>query len=73
MCQIFYSTYADALMYQGSSCRGYTLLLQLLKSKNSVQNCFEINNTGPRFASRWREHVQIITFTHIMILARMRR
>ena len=45
MCHIFYSTYADASMYQGSSCRCYTLLLQLLKSKNSVQTCFEINNT----------------------------
>ena len=45
MCHIFYSTYADAWMYQGSSCRGFTLLLQLLKSKNSVQTCFAINNT----------------------------
>ena len=36
MFHIFYSTYADASMYQGSSCRGFTLLLQLLKSKNSV-------------------------------------
>ena len=33
---IFYLTYADSSMYQGSSCRGFTLLLQLLKSKNSV-------------------------------------
>ena len=33
---IFYSTYADASMYQGPSCRGFTLLVQLLKSKNSV-------------------------------------
>ena len=45
MCHIFYSTYADASMYQGSSCRGFTLLMQLLKSKNSVQTCFAINNT----------------------------
>ena len=29
----FYSTYADASMYQVSSCRGFTLLLQLLKYK----------------------------------------
>ena len=36
MIHIFYSSYADASMYQGSSCRGFTLLLQLLKSKNSV-------------------------------------
>ena len=36
MFHIFYSTYADASMYQGSSCRGFTLLLQLLKSKNNV-------------------------------------
>ena len=33
---IFYSTYADASMYQGSSCQGFTLLVDLLKSKNSV-------------------------------------
>ena len=32
----FYSTYANASMYQGSSCWGFTLLMQLLKSKNSV-------------------------------------
>ena len=36
MFHIFYSIYAGALMYQGSSCRGFTLLLQLLKSKNSI-------------------------------------
>ena len=67
MCHIFYSTYADTSMYQGSSCRGYTLLLQLLKSENSVQTCFEIDNTGPRFP------FSANMSTHIMILARMRR
>ena len=36
MFHIFYSTYADASMYQGSSCWGFTILLQLLKSKNSA-------------------------------------
>ena len=36
MLHIFYLTYADASMYQGSSCRGFILLLQLLKSRNSV-------------------------------------
>ena len=36
MFPIFYLTYVDASMYQGSSCRGFTLLVQLLKSKNSV-------------------------------------
>ena len=40
-------------MYQGSSCRGFTLLLQLLKSKNSV------------FASS--ANVQIITFTQMIL------
>ena len=49
---LFFSTYADASMYHGSSCRGFTLLVQLLKSKNSV------------FASS--EHVQIITFTQMV-------
>ena len=44
-CHIFYSTYGDASMYQNSRCRGFTPLLQLLKSKNSVQTCFAINNT----------------------------
>ena len=29
----FYSTYADSSMYQVSSCRGFTLLLQLLRYK----------------------------------------
>ena len=32
-------------MYQSSSCRGFAVLLQLLKSKNSVQTCFAKNNT----------------------------
>ena len=36
MFHIFYSTCADASMYQGSSCWGFTILLQLLKSKNSA-------------------------------------
>ena len=36
MFHIFYSTYADASMYQGLNCRGFTLLLQLVKSKNSI-------------------------------------
>ena len=36
MFHIFYSTYADASMYQGSICRRFTLSLQLPKSKNSV-------------------------------------
>ena len=53
MFHIFYSTYADALVYQGSSCRGFTLLLQLLKSKNCV------------FASTGA-NVQIITFTQMI-------
>ena len=34
---IFYSTYADAWMYQGSSCRCYTLLLQLLKVRTAYK------------------------------------
>ena len=53
MFHIFYSTYVDALVYQGSSCRGFTLLLQLLKSKNNV------------FASS--ANVQIITFTQMIL------
>ena len=44
MGHILYSTYADASMYQGWSCRCYILLLKLLRSKNSIQTCFEINN-----------------------------
>ena len=40
---ILFDIYAS--MYQGSSCWGFTILLQLLKSKNSVQTCFAINNT----------------------------
>ena len=36
MFRIFYSTYADVSMYQGSSCRGFTLLLQFLKSESSL-------------------------------------
>ena len=36
MLHIFLSTYADASMYLGSNCRGFTLLLQLLNSKNSI-------------------------------------
>ena len=35
MFHIFYSTYADASMYQGSSCRGFTLLLRLLKVRTA--------------------------------------
>ena len=46
MFHIFYSTYADALMYQGSSCRGFTLLLQFLKSENSL---FARARTCPNF------------------------
>ena len=42
---ILFDIYRDASMYQGSSCWGFTLLLQLLKSKNSVQTCFAINST----------------------------
>ena len=68
MCHIFYSTYADASMYQGSSCRGFTLLLQLLKSKNSVQTSFAINNT---FASS--ANVSKLLLLLRWFLARMRR
>ena len=56
MFHIFYSSYADASMYQGSSCRGFTLLLQLLKSKNSVG----------LFAFSANSHVKIITFTQVI-------
>ena len=35
MIRIFYSTFADASMYQGSSYRGFTLLLQLLKVRTA--------------------------------------
>ena len=56
---IFYSTYADASMYQGSSCRGFTLLLQLLKSKNSIF-ASRANMPNYYFFLRW-------------FLARMRR
>ena len=48
---IFYSTYADASMYQASNSRDFTLLMQLLKSKNSV------------FASS--ANMSIITFTQM--------
>ena len=53
MFHIFYSTYADALVYQGLSCRGFTLLLQLIKSKNCI------------FASTGA-NVQFITFTQMI-------
>ena len=45
MCHIFYLTYADASMYEVLSCQGFTILLQLLKSKNNEQTCLAINNT----------------------------
>ena len=44
MSYILFDIYADASMYEGSSCSGFTILLQLLKSKNSIQTCFAINN-----------------------------
>ena len=60
MFHIFYSTYADALVNQGSSCRVFTLLLLLLKSKNYI------------FASNGA-NVKIITFIQMIFLAKMRR
>ena len=68
MCHIIYSTYAEASMYQGSSCQGFTLFLQLLKSKNSVQTFFAINNT---FASS--ANVSKLLLLLRCFLARMRR
>ena len=57
MFHIFYSTYGDASMYQDSSCRGFTLLLQLLKVRTAylllAQICPNYYSYSDDFWLKW--------------------